>query len=204
MKAEYKPTLADWTSILSISTRYKMEDIRSRSIKEISHFEPRINPVDQVLLAKLHDVPEWLPIAYNILCDRKAPIELDEASKLGFETYFLLSRAREAVRKERDDSNVRELDSCRPTPAFYPEPSLWNEPVTVMKKPTTSLAPPSDVVRIVNETFWPLPVPVYVPSPKVGKSLHDEEYILTNDPVAGDPSKARCRCVRASAGLYRR
>jgi hypothetical protein len=98
MHNETTSPLSFWTLLLSISTRFEMNRVRSRAITEINIFHPRIDPVDQVVLAVRHSVPEWLPQAYAAICKRAKPIEIDDARKLGLETTVLLAKAREGVR----------------------------------------------------------------------------------------------------------
>jgi len=113
MHNETTPSLLAWTSLLSISTRFDMQRVRSRAIMEIDTFYPAIDPVDKVVLAVKHNVPKWLPLAYAALCQRADPIEIEEGQKLGLETTVLLAKARERV---RNSPNLRHL----PTESFVP------------------------------------------------------------------------------------
>ena len=127
-----------WVAILSISTRYQMQAVRTLAIAEIGDFEPSIDPVRQVILARQYDVPQWLPVAYTALCSRDEPINVAEGDRLGMETTTMLSRVRE---KLRDDFIKRHYG----------------------KKPYQT----SEVERTVNEVFWPQPpIPSPSPSPK--------------------------------------
>jgi hypothetical protein len=147
MHNETTPPLSAWTSILSISTRYQMKRVRTRAIKEIFDFWPRIDPVDQVVLAVKHNVPDWLPLAYAVLCQRDDPIEIDEAKKLGLETTVMLAKAREIVRRTADAENGAVLKDSR-------------GPTGSGKRPCRSDATPFSaplVNHVINEIFWPKP-----------------------------------------------
>lgn len=119
-----------------------MSRVRSRAIKEIFDFWPRIEPVDQVVLAVKHNVPDWLPLAYAVLCQRNDPIEVDEAKKLGLETMVFLAKAREKVR--------RASIASRPT---SPDPTPFSA---------------SLVSRVIDEIFWPAPKS---PDPKCEETM---------------------------------
>ena len=117
MHNETTRPLLFWTLLLSIATRFEMVHVRSRAITEIDVFNPRIDPVDQVVLAVRHDVPEWLPQAYTAICQRADPIEIEDARKLGLETTVLLAKSRETVRntsKSHVHVDISRPPSCAP------------------------------------------------------------------------------------------
>jgi hypothetical protein len=129
MHNETTSPLSFWTLLLSISTRFEMHRVRSRAITEINIFHPRIDPVDQVVLAVRHNVPEWLPQAYTAICKRAEPIEIDDARKLGLETTVLLAKAREGVRnpqKPHVHANTPR-DASEPNTKCYQEPNVTLE-----------------------------------------------------------------------------
>lgn len=149
----------EWTLLLSISTRFKMEKVRNRAIREIGHFE--LDAVDKIVLAVNHDVPAWLKPAYVVLCQREEPIREEEAEKLGLSVMVKLARARESV---RDLSQVpapeTPKDPFEQQSLFAHNPSTigWNIPP---QSRTPSPKPPrlntAHVERIVTEVFWPPP-----------------------------------------------
>ena len=176
MHNETTPSLAAWTSLLSISTRFEMNRIRTRAIAEIISFRPNIDPVDQVVLAVQHNIPEWLPLGYAALCQREDPLELEEAERLGMKTTVLLAKARESVRKigsvpQNNIPMTPELDIGPGWPGYNRPPS----PIRV--QPLTPDSAPFDaslVDRVLTEIFWPTPVvpEPEVPPPQEG-GLHD-------------------------------
>jgi len=86
----------EWSSLLSISFRFKFEKIRDRAIKELTAMN--IDPVDRVVLAVKYDVSDWLCPAYVDLCIRSEPLREDEAHKLELSTTVKLACARERLR----------------------------------------------------------------------------------------------------------
>ena len=91
-------SLAAWTSILSISTRFRMSFIRSEAISAITNSHQPIDPVDQIVLAVTHYVPDWLPVAYTALCCREKSITGEEGVRLGVRTALRIAEARERLR----------------------------------------------------------------------------------------------------------
>jgi hypothetical protein len=134
-----------------------MKRIRSRAITEISTFRPRIDPVDQVVLAVKHNIPEWLPLAYAALCQRDDPLEVEEAKRLGIETTVLLAKARERVRK---DSNA--APNHFSSPASVAAKPIWDEDPSFqpqqLRAPDPAPFDASLVDRVLQEIFWPAPV----------------------------------------------
>lgn len=176
-----KQTLHSWISLLYIASRFKMDRIRERAIKEIVQFKPRINPVDQVVLAVKFSIPSWLPIAYAALCRRWNPIEVEEARKLGVDTTALLAKARERIRheerpgdKEKIQDN-KELDWDMQIPAdnircikeewgaqpfdFAPPSRPPSPAFSRCSGSVTAHVNESLVDRVIREVFWPEPPP---------------------------------------------
>lgn len=99
MHNETTRPLLSWQNILTIATNYRMTRMRNRAIREIYDFRPRIDPIEQIVLAVKCGVEEWLPIAYTALCKRKDAIQLEEAEKIGIVITVKLNIARELIRK---------------------------------------------------------------------------------------------------------
>lgn len=99
MHNEITRPLLSWQYILAIATTYRMTRVRNRAVREISGFHPRIDPIEQIVLAVNHGVDEWLPVAYTALCQREDAIQLEEAEKIGIVTTVKLNIAREFIRK---------------------------------------------------------------------------------------------------------
>ncbi|GJE93072.1 BTB domain-containing protein [Phanerochaete sordida] len=92
-------TLADWTALLAIATRFVFDRARTRAIAELG--ARLADPLEQVRLAHAHDVPAWLPLAYAALVRRAEPLCDAEAAALGLRTAVRVARARELARERR-------------------------------------------------------------------------------------------------------
>ena len=176
MNKRFKPSLESWKSILSISSRFKMTKLRTRAIDEITAFYPRIDPVDQIVLAVQYDVNRWLSIGYAALVRRETPLECEEARRLGVDTMCLIAKARERYRSESVRREPLEYNMCNvlersPRPPYpdiceklptFETPPLSPEPLLVSS--TTVMKDDNDVVnRLVQDIFWPVlakPLPV--------------------------------------------
>jgi len=142
MHDDFRLSLGKWICILSVSSRYDMDKIRQRAIRQINSHRPRIDPIDKIVLAEKHHIPDWLAPAYASLCQRPNPLEEWEAGQLGIGITVKLARAREAV---------RELPHSRP-----PSVSWGPVPVEVEPEPTDyETYDARDVSRVVQEVFWP-------------------------------------------------
>ena len=120
-------SLAAWTSILSISTRFSMSSIRSEAISAISNSRQPIDPVEQIVLAVTHNVPSWLPVAYTALCCRERSITSEEGERLGTKTALRIAEARERLRDLKlkrlgaeVDFDVADVESAVDS-VFWPE-----------------------------------------------------------------------------------
>ena len=73
-----------------------MDKIRQRAIRELTSLS--VDPVDKIVLAVKHNIPDWLAPAYVSLCLRPTTLEENEARRLGWSVTVKLFRAREEVR----------------------------------------------------------------------------------------------------------
>jgi hypothetical protein len=160
--------LEEWVALLSISTRFDFEKIRSRAIDEIDsdrhtfYAERNLNyrqrrweldPITKIALAMKHDVPEWLAPAYEQLCRRIKPLDEQEGEKLGMKIVTMVMRAREAVREQHSDGRRSPIGFAPVWPTGPPVP------------PSPSPPPPPEyhsyshqmVSRVVQEVFFPKP-----------------------------------------------
>jgi len=95
MHDDYKPTVADWISMLSISTRLNFSKVRERAIKEITARLDEIDPFDLIGLAVKYDVQQWLMPSYRRIVTRGNLITHAEAKKIPFPMAVMLMRSRE-------------------------------------------------------------------------------------------------------------
>jgi len=109
----YELTLSvqQWTSILSIATRFKMAKVRAKAIFQLNKLRHTIDPVEQIVLSTRYNISEWLSDAYVALCEREKPLSAEEGRRLGDDIPYLVAEAREKIlRIELDASKI--LSKC--------------------------------------------------------------------------------------------
>ncbi|RPD57425.1 hypothetical protein L226DRAFT_554217 [Lentinus tigrinus ALCF2SS1-7] len=90
--------LDEWTSILSLATRWEFNDIRTLAIRQLQTLDG-ISPVDKVVLGREYEFSgRWVLSAYIALCERSEPLSIPEASRLGLETAMRIAQLREQLR----------------------------------------------------------------------------------------------------------
>jgi hypothetical protein len=87
-----------WTTLLSVTTKLEFPAIRARAVAELRSSDAALDPIMEVVLATAYSIPEWLPGAYQRVCLRPAPLEIEEAERLGLRTAMMLAKARELLR----------------------------------------------------------------------------------------------------------
>lgn len=97
MHNENAPTLESWVSLLAFSTRFVCDKIRARSIRELEAIQSSVDPIERIVLAVRHNIPQWLNEAYQELCQRQDSLSEEEGEKLGLSTVIKLMRAREIL-----------------------------------------------------------------------------------------------------------
>jgi hypothetical protein len=142
MHDDYGPAFREWLALLSIATRFGMDKIRRGVIFQIESQPFEMDPIEKILLAKLHGIDGWLAPAYADLCLRAEPLQGWEAEKLGLAVTVMLAQAREKFRAVPGpcDKNDRR-GGLSPRPAD-------SEPAVPHGHPTRALG-------IVNDIFWP-------------------------------------------------
>jgi len=128
-------TLESWIALLSFSTRFICDKIRARSIREIESIQSRVDPIERIVLAVRHTVPQWLPGAYQELCQRQESLSEEEGEKLGLPTVIKLMRAREMLLSGSDMRDPRFIPKVGRTPGmsststYLSRMQLLDEPV---------------------------------------------------------------------------
>ncbi|KAI0698309.1 hypothetical protein C8T65DRAFT_742883 [Cerioporus squamosus] len=91
-------TLEEWTSVLSLATRWEFNDVRDLAIRQLQVLED-ISSIDKVVLAREYDINDhWVLSAYTALCERPEPLSIPEAARLGLETSMRIAQLREQLR----------------------------------------------------------------------------------------------------------
>lgn len=148
----WRTSVTEWIALLSISTRYGFDRIRDRAITALApgptpYSSHVLNPVDMVVLALKHDIPQWLETAYVLLCMREQSLEEEEGEKLGVVTTIRLARARERFWKEQAAQSEGRLEEDVRLGA------------SAQRRVSVLFGPPCPrrvrATQIVNEVFWP-------------------------------------------------
>jgi hypothetical protein len=87
-------TVDDWVSILKLSTRYQIEDIRNLAVARL-HALP-VDPVRKIVIWEDYCLdPTLLVSSYVALCQRVEPLTLPMTMALGLKTFTKLAAARD-------------------------------------------------------------------------------------------------------------
>jgi hypothetical protein len=84
----------EWKSVLHLSTRWDFASIRRLALNNI---QPP-TPYDRLLLARTYSIDHWVIPALSALCERRAPLTLDEARRMDIEDVVLVATVREDIR----------------------------------------------------------------------------------------------------------
>jgi len=118
MHDEHGFTLESWVSLLSFSTRFICDKIRARSIRELEAIQSRVDPIERIVLAVRHNIPQWLSGAYQELCQRQDSLSEEEGERLGLSTVIKLMRAREILLSVPDMRDPRFTHRMSRTPGM--------------------------------------------------------------------------------------
>jgi hypothetical protein len=80
--------------VLHLSTRWDFASIRRLALNNI---QPP-TPYDRLVLARTYSVDDWVIPALSALCERRAPLSLDEARQMDIEDVVLVATVREDIR----------------------------------------------------------------------------------------------------------
>ncbi|KAH9005693.1 hypothetical protein EDB83DRAFT_2682116 [Lactarius deliciosus] len=98
-----------WRSVLHLSTRWGFASLRKLALRSI-------NPptsYDRLILARTYAVDDWILPALTALCERKAPLSLDEARGMSMEDVVLVASVREDIRSKSIRSGVSAAEISR-------------------------------------------------------------------------------------------
>lgn len=89
-------TLEEWTSVLRLSTQWKLNDVRELAIYKMYFLD--IDPIEKIHLSQRFDIAEWQAQACQELVERKTALTAEEAQRIGLETAVQIFQLREATR----------------------------------------------------------------------------------------------------------
>ncbi|KAH9175004.1 hypothetical protein EDB89DRAFT_430172 [Lactarius sanguifluus] len=98
-----------WRSVIHLSTRWGFASLRKLALRSI-------NPptsYDRLVLARTYAVDDWILPALTALCERKAPLSLDEARGMSMEDVVLVASVREDIRSKSIRSGVSAAEISR-------------------------------------------------------------------------------------------
>jgi hypothetical protein len=87
----------EWESVLLVSTRYNFPAIRKTAMEKLHH-HPNISSIDRVLLARQHNIDEWLVPALVEICTSDELPSDEDSERLGFATFRQIVRAQRRMR----------------------------------------------------------------------------------------------------------
>jgi len=91
--------------VLHLSTRWDFASIRRLALNNI---QPP-TPYDRLILARTFSVDHWVIPALSALCERDAPLSLDEARQMDIEDVVLVATVREDIRSRNLQVNAAEI-----------------------------------------------------------------------------------------------
>jgi hypothetical protein len=88
-------TLAEWTDVLHLSSKWGFEDLRTASLAAIP---PLASPVDKLVLARTYSLTDWISSAYADLLEREEDLTEEEAERMTIKDIVAIAKGRRAIR----------------------------------------------------------------------------------------------------------
>jgi hypothetical protein len=95
----------EWKSVLHLSTHWDFASIRRLALNGIQPPTPH----DRLLLARKYSVNDWVIPALSGLCERSAPLSLDEACQMNMEDVVVVTTVREDIRNQTLQVDAAEI-----------------------------------------------------------------------------------------------
>ncbi|KZP11864.1 hypothetical protein FIBSPDRAFT_837172, partial [Athelia psychrophila] len=77
-----KKTTARWISVLHLAAEWDFTNIKLLAIDNLTE---NATPIDKIVLGRRYGITDWLPGAYEAVCTRADPLNLEEGRRLGVE-----------------------------------------------------------------------------------------------------------------------
>ena len=182
MHNDYAPSMADWISLLSISTRLIFEKVRERAIKEITARLDQVDPFELIGLAVKYDVEQWLKHAYRRIVTRNDLITYQEALKISLSMAIMLMRAREQYWK--DPVHNHQHHYGQPASVFGQPAGAFGQPAGAFGQPAGIFGQPAGIFgQPVNDTVWPRGPPDSIIDSEI--SVMESASVETGPPKTG-------------------
>lgn len=88
-------TTEEWTSVLELAYKWQFDSVCELAADKLSHVA---SLVDQVILGRRYGLEKMLLDARVRLCEREAPISLDEGRRLGLDECIVIGEVRQKAR----------------------------------------------------------------------------------------------------------
>ncbi|TRM69022.1 hypothetical protein BD626DRAFT_392453 [Schizophyllum amplum] len=91
-------TVDDWVTVLRLSSLWEFVAIRNLAIERLGSL--KIDPVRKIVIHLQYKIgPEWAFDAFDALCRRREPLNMDEGRDVAVEVVTKVATAREALSK---------------------------------------------------------------------------------------------------------
>ncbi|KAG9025515.1 hypothetical protein FS837_004912 [Tulasnella sp. UAMH 9824] len=117
-RSEFNFSLDDLKAILALASDWGFSELRNRCINNIKKLRPP--PVDQVILARRSQIPQWTREAYLTLAVRTPRLTIADAGALGSTATAIIARAREEILLHRLQAFTLMDGSSRSLPCKSP------------------------------------------------------------------------------------
>ena len=89
-------TVDDWIAVLELSTMWGFADIREVAIKKLGSLT--MDPVHKIVTQMRYDIERaWSLDAFDALCRRPKPLDIEEGERLGVEVLAKVASTREKL-----------------------------------------------------------------------------------------------------------
>lgn len=110
------PSADDWAAVLRLATLWGIDSVRSLAITQLT---TKATFLHKLVLARAHNIPDWVEPSVDALARRAEPLSLEEANLLGMEDVLRVSAVREKVRATQHTA-APAVSAPRPTSSQAP------------------------------------------------------------------------------------
>jgi len=152
-------TVEEWTSVLDLAAKWKFESIRTFATTQLASLA---SPIDKIVLGRRHNILNWLPDAYQAVCERPDALTLEEAKLLGMEDVVKISSLRQDIRPNGFKTTISltlSVDVLRETfglesPSELGPPTMHSDEAKAEIESCVSSGGSECAEKPVSETRW--------------------------------------------------
>ncbi|TCD64997.1 hypothetical protein EIP91_003364 [Steccherinum ochraceum] len=139
-----RASLTRWTSLLSTAQRLAFYRLRDRAIAELWRLRGLLTPIERICLAQRFDLDaasgtgrgqQWVKPAYEMLSERREPLEVWEAEKVGMRVAVGIAKARERVLRAKFEgpsaNQSREGEAQKVDVGVIVQSVFWPPPILI-------------------------------------------------------------------------